>query len=309
MKNNFIRVILAVLIFTLCLALFSCTEDRITKIKLGKETIRIGTKNFTEQKIWGYVLKNLIEENTDYIAEVVSFGGTGLVFNALKNGDIDMYCEYTGTMYSALLLGTKPKDRIFKPKEIYELTKTGMNDNFDILVLDPIGFENNYALCVSEKTMKKYNLETITNLIPYAEKMKHTGSFEWMEREDGLIALKNTYGINFLESFPIESGLMYDALLYENVDCVAAFSTDGEILKYNLKLLKDDGNALLSYYLCPIISESFAIALPEVKEAINMLSGKITSEMMQEFNLMFEENDLHYNDVAVAILRKNGIMN
>lgn len=286
----------------------SCSQSRITKIKKGKENIKIGTKNTTEQKLFSEALKILIEENSDYTAEVISFGGTGPIFTALINKDIDVYCEYTATMYSSLLLGQIPKGSEGDLKDLYQKSKDGMDNNFNITVLDPIGFESNYAICVKPETKKKYSLETITNLVPYSKNMILAGSFEWAQQADGFDSLNNTYGLEFLDNLTMEQGLVYDALLNENADLVAVNATDGTIKKYNLHLLKDDKHAFIPNYLCPLIDKEFGTAFPEVKEAANMLSGKVTIEKIQNYNLMMEGGEYSYNDIARLILKEFGLI-
>ena len=267
------------------------------------DVVRIGHKNYTEQRLTGQMLSVLIEDKTQYQTEVIEFGGTMLCFEALKSGEIDMYAEFTGTAYGAILEQTD----ILGQQETYDYVKNAFEEKYDITWLDELGWNNTYILSVTAETAEELGVSTVSELVPYADDMIMGCDNEFLGRTDGLPGLKETYSISFKQELPMDQGLTYAALRDGQIDVNVSFSTDGRIAKFNLVNLKDDKNFFPPYYVVPILKQDFANANTAVVEALRLLKGKFTDEDMQQYNLMVDEGD-DPRDVATQALKDKGLI-
>ncbi|MFO7887725.1 MAG: glycine betaine ABC transporter substrate-binding protein [Eubacteriales bacterium] len=271
----------------------------------SEKVIEIGHKNYTEQRILGQLFSKIIEEKTDYETNVTEFGSTSLVFEALKSEDMDVYPEYTGTAYAAILNQSELND----PKEVYNYVKESYKDEFGIEWLGELGFNNTYTLSVRPEIAEEYELETISDLAEVADELVIGSVMEFIEREDGLPGVKEAYGgFEFKDVITLDPGLRYNAVDEGQVDVIDAFSTDGKIVVYNLKVLEDDKQFFPPYFAAPVVSESLYAGYPEIVEALNLLEGIATDEEMQKLNYKVGEEGMNPADVAEEYLREKGLI-
>lgn len=268
-----------------------------------ENVVRIGHKNYTEQRLTGQMLSVLIEDNTDYQTEVIEFGGTMLCFEALKSNEIDMYAEFTGTAYGAILEQTE----ILGQQETYDYVKNAFEEQYGITWLDDMGWNNTYILSVTAETAEELGISTVSELVPYAGDMIMGCDNEFLGRTDGLPGLKETYDINFQQELPMDQGLTYAALRDGQLDVNVSFSTDGRIAKFNLVNLEDDKNFFPPYYVVPILKQDYVDANPEIAKALRLLDGMFTDEDMQKYNLMVDEGT-DARDVATQALKDKGLI-
>ena len=267
------------------------------------KVVRIGHKNYTEQRLTGQMLAVLIEAKTDYKTEVTEFGGTMLCFEALKSDEIDVYPEFTGTAYGAILEQTD----ILGQQETYDYVKKAFEDQYGITWLNEMGWNNTYVLSVTAETAADLGISTVSDLVPYAKDMTMGCDNEFLGRTDGLPGLKDAYGIQFKEEMPMDQGLTYAALRNGEIDVNVSFSTDGRIAKFDLVNLVDDKNFFPPYYCVPIIKQDYADANPEVVDALNLLNDVFTDEDMQKYNLMVDEGG-DPEEVAIQALTDKGLI-
>lgn len=269
-----------------------------------EKVIRIAHKNYTEQRLLGQMFKVLIESNTDYKTDVTELGGTVVCFEALKNGEIDMYPEYTGSAYSAVLKQSGLKDS----QEVYNYCKEQYEDQYNITWLKPLGFSNSYALTVTKDTSEELGINTISDLVKYTPDMIISSDMEFLARQDGIYGLKEEYGIEkFKEEKSMDIGLTYAALKEGKIDVNSSFSTDGRIAKFGLVVLEDDKNFFPPYTCTPIVPMSFVEQYPDVVELLNSLGDKFSDEDMQKINLRVDEGE-DAKIVAEDILREKGLI-
>ncbi len=269
------------------------------------ETINIGHKNYTEQRILGQIFAVMIENNTDYKTDVKELGGTQIAFEALKSGDIDLYPEYTGSAYAALLNESGLKD----PNEIYDLVKDRTKTLYNLDYLSPLGFNNAWTLSVTPETAEKYNLKTFSDLAERSGELVIGASMEFFEREDAMLGLKKTYtGMDFKDGKALNGGLRYTALKSGKIDVTDAYGTDGKLVTYKLITLEDDKNFFLSYQLAPLLNGDFAKAHPEVVEALEKLSGQFNEIEMQNMNYRVDEEGIPARAVVEEILKEKGLI-
>ena len=265
--------------------------------------VQIGHKNYTEQRLGGQMLAVIIEATTDYTTEVTEFGGTMVCFEALKNGDIDVYPEYTGSAYSAVL----EQSETLSPQETYDYVKQAYEERYGITWLGDMGWNNTYVLSVTPDTAAELGVTTVSELIPYASEMLLGCDNEFLGRVDGLPGMKEAYGIEFKEVLPMDQGLTYAALRDGEIDVNVSYSTDGRIAKFNLVNLEDDLSFFPPYYLAPILSMEYKDAHPAVVAALALLDGQFSVADMQKYNLMIDEGG-DAREVAIQALQDKGLI-
>lgn len=269
------------------------------------DKIVIGSKNFSEQLILGHMLADLVEHKTDIEVErKMNLGGSQVAFSAIKTGDIDMYVEYTGTGL-VNILKQNPQSN---PDKVYDYVKKEFKAKYGIDLLKPLGFNNTYALAVRQDTAQQYNLNTISDLAQVSDSMIMGPTIEFPNRDDGLIGLSETYNLKFKDVQAVDGGLRYTALDNHKSDVIDAFSTDGLLEEFGLKVLKDDKNFFPPYYAVPIVKEETLMEHPELKEALNALAGKLTDEKMRKLNYKVDSLKESPRKVATEFLEEEGLL-
>ncbi|WHY84218.1 glycine betaine ABC transporter substrate-binding protein [Neobacillus novalis] len=278
---------------------------KVYSIANAEDKIVIGSKNFSESLILGNMLADLIENKTDIQVErKLNLGGTQVAFSAIKNGDIDLYVEYTGTGLVNIL--NQPPES--NPDKVYDFVQQEFKQKYGIDLLNPLGFNNTYALAVRQDTVDEYNLKTISDLAKVSNQLVFGPTIEFPNRVDGLPGLAKTYHIEFKDVKAIDGGLRYTALKNHKSDVIDAFSTDGLLEAFQLKVLKDDKNFFPPYYAVPIIKQETLKEHPELKKAINTLSGKLNDEKMRELNYKVDSLKQSPEKVAKEFLEKEGLL-
>jgi osmoprotectant transport system permease protein len=269
------------------------------------EKIVIGSKNFSEQLILGNMLADLIEGKTDIEVErKMNLGGSQVAFSAIKNGDIDIYVEYTGTGLVNILNQEPQSDS----DKVYDYVKREFKEKYGIDMLKPLGLNNTYALAVRQDTAKQYNLNTISDLARVSNDLTMGPTIEFPNREDGLIGLEKAYNMKFKAVQAVDGGLRYTALNNHKSDVIDAFSTDGLIEEFDLKVLEDDKNFFPPYYAVPIVKEDTLEKHPELKEALNTLAGKLTDDKMRKLNYKVDSLKESPAKVAKEFLIEEGLL-
>ncbi len=284
------------LIFATTLLVTGCGGEK-------KEVIRIGHKNFTEQRILGEMMAVLIEENTDYRTDVKELGGTMLVNAGLESGQLDITAEYTGTGYIYILKGSGLKD----PEKIYKYVKEEFAKK-GITWLSPLGFNNTYAFAVKPELAKKYNLKKISDLAGVAENLKVGELADFFSREDGMLGIKKIYGFEFKEEVGMDPGLKYIAVDQGDIDVAVAYTTDGMLKKYNLIVLEDDKNFFPPYDAVPRMKTEFADSHPEIVKELEKLGRIFTNEDFQNYNYQVDVLELPIKKVAKDALKEKGLI-
>ena len=265
------------------------------------DVVVIGSKNFNEQLILGNMIATLIEKNTNIKVErKLNLGATAIAFDALKSGDLDMYVEYTGTGLVNIMKQKANTD----PDKTYKLVSDYFDKTYGMTWLKPLGFSNGYALAVSQDTAKKYNLETLSDLSKVSNQLILGCTIEFSNRDDGYLGLNKKYNLNFKQVSPVDGGLRYTSLDTKKTDVLDAFTTDGLIKAFNLKVLKDDKSFFPPYYAATLINNKTLEKYPELKPLLNELGGKISNEKMIELNFKVDKLDQDPAKVAEDFLRE-----
>ncbi|UUV19037.1 ABC transporter permease subunit [Fusobacteria bacterium ZRK30] len=277
--------VLGGILMALLIPIIAVGSAKYKEYREMKNTIVVGHKSFTEQRILGEVYGKLIEKYTNYNSKVIELGGTQIAFGALEKGEIDLYPEYTGTAYMSIFKQKKIYDR----DKTYEIVKNKFKEEYGFKYLKPLRFNNTYVFLTSEENKVKYNLKNISDIKKYNGDFQLGGSNEYIERPDGNGALNKTYGLEFKGVKGMDPGLLFTAINNKELDVIVGFGTDGRIKKYNLKIINDNKNFFPPYNVAPILNKRVLNEYPELVEIFNKLAGKISDEQMQELNYLVDE--------------------
>lgn len=296
-RNKLIAVVISVaLIITLLIS--------NNPFKKSDNKIVLASKNFTEQIILGNMLEQLIEAKTDIDVETkLNLGGTQVAYSALKAGSVDLYVEYTGTAYVNLL---NIQDGNTNPDEVYNKVNEILKEKESVEFLEPLGFNNTYALAVRKETAEKYNLQKVSDLSNISGELLIGPTIEFANREDGLLGLNRAYNLKFGEIKPVDGGLRYTALMNNESDVIDAFTTDGLLDKFGLVVLEDDKNFFPPYYAASLVRMDTLEEHPELKEVLNLLAGNITDAKMRKLNYEVDVNGRDPKIVANEFLVSEG---
>lgn len=284
-----------ILVLAVALVFAGCSggTDADTKV------IKVGTKNYTEARILGEIFAQLIEANTDYMTELTEFGGTSIVFEALKAREVDVYPEYTGTAYGAILAQNELKD----PQAVYDYVVKEYKEQFDVEWLPDLGYNNTYTFAVRKEIADQYNIKTIPEMIEVADELRFAATVEFLAREDGLPGVKKHYkDFKFKEEVGIDPGLRYESIKSAQTDIIDAFSTDGKILEYELTIMEDTKNFFPPYYVAPIMNGESYLAYPEVVAELKKLDQIMDEAAMQQLNYNVDVEKTPIADVAHEFL-------
>lgn len=272
----------------------------------SSNTVTVGSKDFSENIVLGEIFAQLIEAKTDLkVIRKLNMGGTFVNFEAIKNGQIDLYPEYTGTALTAQL----KMDVITDADETYRIVSEEFDKQFNIKWLKPLGFNNTYTLAVTNEIFETYRIETFSDLAAISENLVFGAEHEFFDRQDGFDGLVKTYGMKFKgEPKKMNVSLKYQAMGSGDIDVTDAFATDGQIKQYNLKVLKDDKNFFPPYYAAPIIRKEVLEKYPELEQILNSLEGLIDDETMMEMNYKIDVDNQDIKKVAEDFLREKGLI-
>ena len=195
----------------------------------------VGSKDFTESALLAEILAQMLEARGVTVERRFELGGN-LPHEAMVSGTLDLYPEYTGTSYTAILRHAPITD----PRAVYEQVKREYADNFKVEVSSPLGFENTFAILVRGNDARQLNLKTISDAAPQTPKWRAGFGQDFMSRADGYPGFSKVYNLNFAEVREMDLSLTYIALSSRQVDLIAGNSTEGRIAQLDLVQLADD---------------------------------------------------------------------
>lgn len=293
------RILAGLILTAILLTLTACSSE-------DPKTVVIASKPHSEQYILAEMLSLLIENHTDIKVEkkLGIGGGTSNIHPAMLSGDFDIYPEYTGTG----LLFVLKENLITDSDELYKRVQDRYLEEYNIKWLGLYGFNNTYALAVKESTAQTYNLETYDDLALASKDLVFGAEYDFFERDDGYEALKDVYGFEFKDTKEMDIGLKYEAIGSDEVDVINAFSTDGLIKQYNLKVLEDNKNFFPAYQAATLIRKETLDKYPELEEVLEKLTGQISDDEMIQMNYQVEKENMDPRDVAEQFLKAKGLI-
>jgi osmoprotectant transport system substrate-binding protein len=282
----------------LLVSLAACSEER-------RNTIVVGSKNFSEQALLGEILAQHIEARTHLpVTRRFYLAGSYICQQALLAGRIDTYVEYTGTALTAILHEPIEKNS----SAVFANVQREYAKRFGLDVLPSLGFNNTFALVIRGEDARRLKIKTISDATPHASRWRAGFGYEFMERPDGYPGLAEVYRLRFAEMPRIlDLGLLYRALLEKQVDLVAGNSTDGLLAARDLVILEDDKHYFPPYDAVPLMRRETVARHPEVRAAIVELAGKISDAEMQKMNYAVDGEHRDATEVAREFLKAKGL--
>src|SRR5690625_1224449 len=269
--------------------------------KSSEDTLVIGGKLGAEPEILINMYQILIEDETDLKVQLEpGLGKTSFVFNALQSGDIDIYPEFTGTAINEFL---KEEVESKESEEVYEQARSGLLEEFGLVYLPPMAYNNTYTLAMKETLAKEEGIENISDLAKIEDDLTAGFTLEFSDREDGYLGIQSLYGIEFGEVVTMEPKLRYTAIENGDIDLLDAYSTDSELESYELAVLNDDESLFPPYEGAPLLREETLDDHPELEEILNQLAGKVTDDEMREMNYLVNVEEESPKDVATDYLK------
>lgn len=287
-----------VALFIVASCMGSCDRER---------PITVGAKNFTEQAILGEIVAQHLERRLSRrIDRKLNLGGTLLAHQALVKGDIDLYPEYAGTALTAVLKLPASSD----PSHVWQLVKDQYQGRFGIEWLDPLGFNNTFAMVIRGEDARQHRITSLSDAARYERGWKVGMGYEFQQRPDGLAGLMKTYHLP-LKGSPVtlDLGLLYQALEGKQVDMVAGNATDGKLAVLDVVVLSDDKQYFPPYQAALAVRAEALKAEPLLRQALAELSGKFSDTTMRTLNHHVDGEHLPLQKVAERFLREATLAN
>ena len=291
MKKTISTVLMIALTLSLTLSLSGCGG----KVQETKATVRIGSKDFTENLIVSEIYALALEDAGYTVERKPNIAGS-VVHTAITSGEIDLYPEYTGTGLLAILQLPMRSDA----QEVYETVKAAYDEQFQITWLDSTAVNDRNGLAVRTEVAQQYNIYTMSDLQREAEHIRVCSQGEFEYREDGIPGLTKVYGpFNFASINVYDNGIKYQILEQGEADCCPGYSTDAQLVNTELfTYLEDDKGFWPPYYLAPIIRNAVLEANPEIAEILNAISAKLDTETMVALNAKVDIDHMEYDELA-----------
>jgi glycine betaine/choline ABC-type transport system substrate-binding protein len=283
----------AVLVLLLVFSVSGCRRG-------GDRPLRIGSKNFSEQVILGEIAAEGLEARGIRVDRRLNLGGTFVCHQAMTAGELDLYPEYTGTAYTAIL-ARKP---VSDPKLVFDEVSREYRKRWNLAWSPPLGFENTFAIVMRDVDARRLGISKISDLAAHPELRPGFG-YEFLEREDGFPGLAKTYGLQFRQRpVQMDLGLLYQALGSRKVDLVAGNSTDGLIDAIGGVVLEDDKRYFPPYEAAFVVRGEVWEKNPAVRDFLASLAGAIDAAAMRKLNGAVDKDKRRPEDVAKEFLSR-----
>ncbi len=240
----------------------------------------VASKPFGESYLLAEMFAQLLEARGIAVDRRPGLGATEIAFGALRRGSIDVYPEYTGTGLLAILGERPPAD----PGAAYRRVSRVFRERWGVRWLPPLGFENTYAVAVRPETADSLGLKTLSDLARVSSRLVAGFSPDFIGRADGLAGLRGAYGLDFRAVRPLLQAVKYRALAEGEVDVIDGYSTDGELARYDLRVLRDDRGFFPPYQAAALVSRHLADDRPDAVAALTELSGLLDEARMRRWN-------------------------
>ena len=269
------------------------------------KTINIATKPMTEGYILGQMLTELIEQDTDLKVNITNGvgGGTSNIHPAIVKGEFDLYPEYTGTSWEAVL----KKEASYDESKFDELQKE-YKEKYNLEYVNLYGFNNTYGLAVNKDIAEKYNLKTYSDLAKVSNNLIFGAEYDFFEREDGYKELQKIYNMDFKKKIDMDIGLKYQAMKDKKIDVMVIFTTDGQLAISDVVVLKDDKKMYPSYRAGTVIRSEILSEYPELKPVLEKLNNILDDKTMADLNYQVESEGKKPEDVAREYLQEKGLL-
>lgn len=281
--------------------------------QLSSDSIKVGSKRFTEQEILGYLAYEALSANTDLnVGDQVGLGGTTTNFRAVDSGEIQLYWEYTGTAWQTL--PPKHDSVITDPEKLYRKVKQEFQEAHDLTFLDRAPLNNTYVLMGNPNWAEQTGVKTLSGLASYLEESDEQVTValnaEFQSRADGWPGLVEHYGFDTeqVQVKNIGSGLLYQVVGDGEADIGVGFNTDPRIIQFGLQVLEDDEKFFPVYNAAPMVRTSVVEENPSIRKPLNETSKGLTTDQMRKLNKRVALDKANPQTVAKEYLRSAGVV-
>ena len=274
--------------------------------------VSVGSKKFTEQILLGEMYAQAFEDEGYDVKRELNLGSEQVMDKSLQDGTIDVYPEYTGTAYVAIL--KKPPESYPKTeKETYEQVAEFYKNREDtpMQMLPPAPFENNYGIVMLTKEADKLGIDTLDDLAEKSDQLIFSSYSEFQNRSDGYDNMKKNYPKLDFEEIKIvnDLGIRYKALAEGEADVGIGFTTDGQLASPKLKVIKDTKVIWPKYYPAPVVTQEFLDKNKDAEKILNEVSSSLNADKMRALNGAVDLEQEDYEDVAKQHLEEAGVIN
>lgn len=265
-----------------------------TAATAGTTTIRVGSKDFTENLIVAELYALALEDHGYKVERDFSLASSA-VHTAITSDDIDLYPEYTGTGLLTVLKHSLVTD----PDQVYQIVKEEYQEQFNLVWLPYAPANDGQGLVITKKAADEYGITTISDLQKNADKLRFASQGEFDARDDGLPALTAAYGpFNWKSSKVYDNALKYTVLESGEADVAPAYTTEGALTDPQFVLLKDDKQVWPPYNIAPVVRGEVLAANPGIADALAPVNQALTTEAVTALNAKVDLDHQEYEDVA-----------
>jgi len=246
----------------------------------GATPVRIGAKTFTEQYVLSEIVAGVVRARTGERVEVVPSLGSTVAYDALRSGGIDLYVDYSGTLWTTVM----GRDTTGETRDaVVAGVGAWLRETDGIVVVARLGFENAYVLALRDALAAEGDVRTISQLVAIAPRLGFGADYEFLARPEWA-SLRDRYGLAFASARSMDPSLLYQSAAQGSVDVISAFSTDGRLDAYGLRVLDDDRSAIPPYDALLLAGKRLATERPGVIRALGVLNGAIDEARMRAMN-------------------------
>ncbi|CQR47095.1 Choline-binding protein precursor [Paraliobacillus sp. PM-2] len=284
----------------------ACGEEKSAD---GGDVLEYGAQTYTDPKIMAQIVKVLVEDQTDHEVNVTEdIQASPQVMASIDRGEFDFATLYSGEVYNNHFDEDEVEYSTDADKTMKQAQKL-FGEKYDMKWYDSIGFTNEYAIAIKADFAEKNNIETISDLEPYAEDLALGTDSSWVEREnDGYTNFQKTYDFSFGDVRGMEVSLMYEGIASGELDVVTAYTVDPQIIEYDLKVLEDDKSFFPPYNGSLVARNEIVENYPKVSEILDSIVGLVNTEEMTQLIHEVDINEREAKDVAIEFLKEKGLL-
>lgn len=274
-----------------------------------KKEITFASFNYSETALFGEMVKRLVEEKTDIKVNHLPNMEFGVAVAATQTGEVDIYLTYSGTQFTTVL-NQEVTEEWTDPQKVLEYVEREVDEEYDMLLMDSLGFDNTYAVAVRRDFAEEHNLHKVSDLKPYASDMVMATDADFLHREEVMSYTNMTkvYDMDFGNAVAMNYGLLYRAAEKGDVDAIVAYSSDGRIAAMDLKILEDDKEFFPPYDAMLIIRNKTVEQYPELFEVLVRLSGRIDQDTIQALNARADVDGKELDVIAEDFLKEQRLI-
>ncbi|MQA11428.1 MAG: glycine/betaine ABC transporter substrate-binding protein [Pseudonocardiaceae bacterium] len=271
--------------------------------------VTVGSKDFTENILLGYITEIALQAAGADVVDMTNIQGSASARQALEKGEIDLSWEYTGTGWINYLGNDKPipnEERQFQAVKKADLQENGIA----WLKYSPVN--NTYAFALNKKSAQQLNVDTVSELATELKKQPRQAVYcvetEFASRPDGFPGVAKTYGLPVTDTKSFGTGAVYAALNENSCPIGEVFTTDGRILAFGLKVLKDDKQFFPQYNAAITMKQEFLEQHPAIRKVMAPIAAKLNNEEMIKMGAKVDVEGQNHAEVARDWLADNGFI-